>query len=402
MGHENQLSIINHNHRFDRRIILDPGLTYISTSRLVSAHPYEVTAPVQDHTAEIGAMSLNLLWPIVPTLVTAVAVAGCSSPFTRSSATPEPGSVGRNNISLCLDTYRMESCAAPESLGQAKQQMIDIWVRLANIQRDHPELLSSRSFGAITDMLNTDMSAITEDENGRGSITIHPYMSLYSEADGGEELANERHNLLTGINTKPYLSIVVPQLHSIPDDANTDGVIVHEWGHAARAIIRWQTTGSFDESPDHDFDGSKYHSQTVSLEEYEMEWYGDVAEIAIAQQNGDLDNPAYRKVVDERLNLYGGDIAYEAWWLDQHGVTPDNPLWQILYDSQDYSFNSMMVKKYGSQSYAVKAQAVRDTWDAYPWTLREENQVTQMIADGMASGFITSPKTFPPLPPVAP
>lgn len=371
-------------------------------------------------------LSLKLLIPLGMTalavgygigqLINQTKINNGSSGIPTQAGTPGPGTSDRNNISICLEDRKESDCVKPISLESTLNQIANFSAILMNSKSE----ISENSFNTITNSAKTVYNSITGYLNNEpGSIEFFANESIFPEADGGSsinhwQLATATPNVLTPapyqtpitISIKPEEHLYLPQIEYAGqgdliinvDNIRAIGTRFHEWFHTDQAIEYWKMNGTFNNKKE-PYSTSRY-TANYDKEEYEAEFYGDVAQMAILKKYGLLDKYYEGFKNDKGQNVNGIDLASIAYFLDQNGVTPDNPIWPLLYDvtsAESIKYNTEMFQLTGDKKYQDQINETMSRWQNYPWTKEEVELVKKLIDQGTAEGWIF-PDSIPPLP----
>lgn len=335
---------------------------------------------------------------------------------TLISGTPQPDTSDRNNISACIYSRVEADCVKPVPLETTLNQIVSFSQMLLESKDEMSNNSFSNIFGsanilyyAITDFLNNDPNAIDFFTN----------QSLFGEARGGSttnhwQLATTTPDASTPVpyqtpetvSIKPEQHLYLPQIRvdeqglPIIDIENIDiiGTYFHEWFHSAKAIQDWKNLGTFTKDTE-PYTNPKY-TALYEQEEYQAEFYGDVAKISMLRRYGLIDQYHNQLSNDEGFKNNAIDLASIAYFLDQNGITPENPIWPFLYDVtsvQSINFNRTMFNLTGDKQYQDKINETILKWQNYPWTSEELDLIRKMIDQGQAEGWLL-PDSVPPLP----
>ncbi len=338
-----------------------------------------------------------------------------SSP-TLISGTPKPDTLDRNNISICIRNRVETDCVQPVSLETTLNQIVSFSQMLLESKDEMSINSFNNIFGSanilyysITDYLNNDPNAIDFSVN----------QSLFREASGGStinhwQLATTTPYVSTPISLQtPEIISIEPEQHlyfpqirvdqqglPIIDIENMDamGTYFHEWFHGAKAVQDWKIFGTFANETQL-YNNPKY-TALYEQEEYQAEFYGDVAKISMLKRYGLMDQYYSQLSNDAGFNNNAIDLASIAYFLDQNGITPENPIWPFLYDVtsvQSIYYNRAMFDLTGDKQYQDNINETILKWQNYPWSLEELELVNKMISQGLTEGWIL-PNSIPPLP----
>jgi len=335
---------------------------------------------------------------------------------TPISGTPKPGTSARNDMSTCLDFHTEVDCVQPMSLETTLNQI----VYSSQMLLESKDQMSNNSFSTLFNSANILYYAITDFlNNDPNAIDFFTNESLFREASGGSTINNWQRATTTPdnrtaipyqtpgtISISPEQHLYLPQIRvdkqgfPIIDIENIEAISTHfhEWFHGAQAIQDWKNYGTFfkDNQP---YINSKY-TGLYSQEEYQAEFYGDIAKIAMLKRYGLIDQ-YYKQLKDDiGMKNNGTDLSSIAYFLDQNGITPENPLWPLLYDVssiESLKYHREMYRLTGDQQYQDKINETIAKWQNYPWSAEEIELVQRLIDQGLLEGWIL-PDSIPSLP----
>lgn len=335
------------------------------------------------------------------------------SDYLSPSGTPAPDTSNRDNISTCIDNLVEKYCVATTSLDET-QGLIAIFTKMIFSNKD---LMSESSYNVLFNSSRNVYDAIESFQNNEpGAIEFFSNTSLFKEASGGS--VTEKWDLTTvtpnpvnpkppgtpeTVSINPEEHLYVPQIEKDENDnvvmslKNIDaiGIYFHEYYHLNSALETWQLTGTFEKNKT-PYSTEKYQGY-FHLEEYQAEFYGDIAQMILIKANG-LEKSYYE--TNEILKLTGVDLPSIALYMDRNGIKPENPLWSFMYDNLSYQsvkFNETMYGVTGNEDYKTEANRIRLRWQSYNWTQEEVDFIKQMEQVGIEEGWIL-PDTIPQLP----
>lgn len=291
------------------------------------------------------------------------------------NATPRPGMVERDNVSVCLKNKEPEACFTPSPVSELSTYVID-WLDFITTNKGNGQI-SENASTVISDGLATlsrELSGFIKGEPNSIEFTYNN--SLFPESDGG--------TTIVGPTRKTFLRTVPPKVEfflpqgslSDPGKVSHDGTRVHEFLHGAWRIDSFRSSGFFD-------------IQDATQEELNAEFYGDVATIFLAKTLGVEQNPQFKEQVNKDIEFSGKYFPFIAWFLDQKGIVPENPLWRILYNTSFYYSTQSSYLKFGNPSSLKALEEYRKNWNAYPWTEQEKAMMLEMFQQGVEQGYMT-------------
>lgn len=307
------------------------------------------------------------------------------------NATPLPDTVRRNNVSICLMDKNPEACVAPIT---REMYISELEYQLQFIEQNKADI-SQYVYNVISQTTSVLLQEIILNKEGvQESVQINPFESHFKEADGGMTKSKENKQDLSNPRIELYLPVTDQNLQP----PQTAGTKMHEEFHAVISILRHKLGSSIvDDENAEGFGNSKYKSQTVDLEEYRAQFFGDVFEILLAKKTGAINTPEYQNVVNGYIEKYGNYIPFISAWCDKNNIKPEDPLYQLLYDSISWNLNRKGYERFGSEDYLKREQLLLQNWSNYPWTTEEIDLLNQMKRDGVNEGWLTS-DGLPPSP----
>ena len=344
---------------------------------------------------------LNALTPYPQGTLDALYATGTAQAINDAdiNATPYPNSLLRMSVSSCVARKNPENaCVDPLPISKLlnlinQEQMLII---------AHRADISDYSYRGLTKTFSTIVQDIQANQDGEAnSVPVSSFISKFPYAAGGTTVTQVDRN-----NTNPKGMLYLPQFNSdsssstvsTPQSAN---MLAHEGTHLSEAINRFSSgkgilaKSSSDKTGD--FTGSDYHGQTVNQEEYTANYLGDVLEIVLASTSGDIDSLQYKNFIQNDIDFKGHYTPFISAWCDHHDILPENPLYQLLFDTDSWYPYKQMAEKYGDQNYIDREKEIVHNWNNFPWTPEYIDLMNRMIAEQTKAGQMI-PGAYPQVP----
>jgi hypothetical protein len=291
------------------------------------------------------------------------------------NATPRPGMIERQNVNICHDNKNSEACSTPVHI-EVLNQYINDWQIFLSINKDNGQI-SPNSSDMVLDALSILSDEIDANLEGtQDSIKIDFKEALFPESDGGKTRISPIGPKELSIVYPPKIEFFLPQASlNDPTRISQNGTKIHEILHGAWRIKKHHETGSFEVENDWQ-------------EELSADFYGNVAQLFLAKSLGIEQNPQFRGHIEENTETYGTYFPFLAWFLDQNGITPDNSLYEILYQVHGYYNAQTMYLKYRNDYDLKLMEEYRKIWNEYPWTDQEKEFLLKLFQAGAEQGYM--------------